>query len=338
VTGHTATGPAGVTRWLVTGAGGMLGRDLVAALTDRDVAGGTDRQVTRGTDRQVAALDRGALDITDVRALARAVKGHDIVVNAAAWTDVDGAEGAEQAATAINGRAVSGMAQACAEAGAVLLHVSTDYVFPGRAEAPYSEDAPTAPINAYGRSKLVGELAVREHLPTLGYVVRTAWLYGEHGHNFVTTMLELAAKRNTVDVVDDQRGQPTWSGALAARLVELGDAALTGAAVPGVYHGTAAGQTTWYGLARAVFAEAGLDPDRVRPTTSAAFVRPAARPAYSVLGHDRWSAAGLGPMAPWDLSLRQALSRPSFAELIAALPGASSGAPSGAPSGSSAGI
>jgi dTDP-4-dehydrorhamnose reductase len=246
------------------------------------------------------------------------VAGQDVVVNAAAWTNVDGAEADESAATAINGTAVAHIARACAAAQARLLHVSTDYVFPGDATTPYQENAHTKPINAYGRGKLVGEEAVLRALPDTGYVVRTAWLYGEHGKNFVATMLKLAANRDTVDVVDDQRGQPTWSYALARRLVELGGTALRGAAPAGVYHGTASGETTWYGLARAVFAEAGLDPERVRPTTSDAFPLPAPRPSYSVLGHERWAAAGLVPMAPWQESLGQALSRPAFASLRAA--------------------
>ena len=197
------------TRWLITGAGGMLGRDLVRVLRDYP-------SVT------VTAVDRAGLDISDPDAVARAVAGHDVVINAAAWTDVDGAEAAEDAATDINGRAVADLARACAAAQARLLHVSTDYVFPGDAHSPYQEDAPTKPINAYGRSKLLGEEAVLRTLPGAGYVVRTAWLYGEHGRNFVTTMLRLAADRDTVDVVDDQHGQPTWSYALARRLVELG--------------------------------------------------------------------------------------------------------------------
>ena len=220
-------------------------------------------------------------------------------MNAAAWTDVDGAETQEDAATAVNGVGVANLARACAQAGARLVHVSTDYVFPGDATRPYPEDAPTAPINAYGRSKLAGELAVARLLPDTGYVVRTAWLYGTHGRNFVTTMLRLAGQREHLDVVDDQLGQPTWSYALASRLVELGDAALAGRAPAGIYHGTASGETTWYGLARAVFALSGLDPERVRPTTSAQFPRPAPRPAYSVLGHDRWQSAGLSPMPDW---------------------------------------
>ncbi|HEY3007746.1 MAG TPA: dTDP-4-dehydrorhamnose reductase [Micromonosporaceae bacterium] len=282
-----------MTSWLVTGAGGMLGRELVAVLAARGAA--------------VAAPRRAELDITDPAAVAAAVAGRDLVVNAAAWTDVDGAETAEDAATAVNGTAVAGLAAACARAGAALVHVSTDYVFPGTAGRPYAEDAPTAPINAYGRSKLAGERAIQAVLPERGFVVRTAWLYGAGGPNFVATMLRLARERDTVDVVDDQLGQPTWSYALADRLVALGQAALAGAAPAGVYHGTASGQTTWYGLAREVFARAGLDPDRVRPTTSERFVRPAKRPAYSVLGHGRWAAAGLPPMAGWREMLAAAL-------------------------------
>ncbi|GIG87513.1 dTDP-4-dehydrorhamnose reductase [Plantactinospora endophytica] len=280
--------------WLVTGAGGMLGRDLVTVLSAR-YAG------------QVTGATRADLDLTEPAAVRAAVRGHRIVVNAAAWTDVDGAEQQEAAATAVNGTGVANLADACAEAGARLLHVSTDYVFPGDADRPYPEDAPTAPVNAYGRSKLVGDLAVARLLPETGYLVRTAWLYGAHGPNFVATMLRLAADRPHLDVVDDQLGQPTWSYALAERLADLGAAALAGTAPAGIYHGTAAGQTTWYGLARAVFARAGLDPDRIRPTSSDRFPRPARRPGYSVLGHAGWARAGLPPMADWHAMLVDAL-------------------------------
>nr|MDT0657574.1 dTDP-4-dehydrorhamnose reductase [Micromonospora sp. DSM 115978] len=281
-------------RWLVTGAGGMLGRDLVTVLD-------------AGPHRRVTATTRADLDLTDPAALRSAVAGHDVVINAAAWTDVDRAETEEAAATAVNGTAVENLARACAEADATLLHVSTDYVFPGDATRPYPEDAPTDPINAYGRGKLVGERAVLRLLPESGYIVRTAWLYGAHGRNFVATMLRLAGERDHLDVVDDQRGQPTWSYALAQRLVELGDAARAGRAPAGAYHGTAAGETTWYGLAREAFGLAGLDPERIRPTSSDRYVRPARRPAYSVLGHRRWAAAGLPPMAHWREALTAAL-------------------------------
>lgn len=281
-------------RWLVTGAAGMLGTDLVQVLAE---AG----------EQQVTVTRRESLDITDEAAVRAAVPGHDLVVNAAAWTDVDGAESHEEAATAINGHAVAGLTRACAASGARLIQVSTDYVLPGDASSPYQEDAPTGPVNAYGRGKLVGERAVLATLPDTGYLVRTAWLYGAHGRNFVTTVLRLATERETLEVVDDQQGQPTWSYALAGLLVRLGRAAYEGQAAAGVYHGTAAGQTTWYGLARAVFAQAGLDPERIRPTTSDRFPRPAARPAYSVLAHRRWAAAGVAPLGDWRGMLATAL-------------------------------
>jgi dTDP-4-dehydrorhamnose reductase len=295
------SGPAA--RWLVTGAGGMLGVDLAAAVT--------------AAGHEVTAATRRELDVTDESAVRAAVPGHRVVVNAAAFTDVDGAEALPDRAMAVNGLAAGHLALACAAAGAVLLQVSTDYVLAGDAAAPYSEDAPVAPVNVYGRSKLAGERAVLEALPGAGYVVRTAWLYGEHGRSFVGTMLRLARERETVDVVDDARGQPTWTCALAARLVALGEAALTGRAAPGVYHATSAGEATWYDLARAVFALGGHDAARVRPTTSAEFRRPAPRPAYSVLGHARWASAGLAPMAQWREMLAEAMRRPGFRALAA---------------------
>ncbi|HEX7746502.1 MAG TPA: dTDP-4-dehydrorhamnose reductase [Micromonosporaceae bacterium] len=285
-----------MSRWLVTGAGGMLGRDLVAVLAARETV-------------RLTAATRSDLDVTDAAAVTSAVAGHDIVINAAAWTDVDGAEADEAAATAVNGAGPANLAAACATGGARLVHVSTDYVFAGDAGRPYPEDAPTGPTNAYGRSKLVGERAVARNLPDAGYIVRTAWLYGAHGRNFVTTMLRLAGERDVLDVVADQQGQPTWSYALAQQLVALADAALAGGAGPGVYHGTAAGQTTWYGLAREVFSLRGLDPDRIRATTSDRYPRPARRPSFSVLSHGRWSAAGLKPMGDWRDGLAEALAQ-----------------------------
>ncbi|BCB91423.1 dTDP-4-dehydrorhamnose reductase [Phytohabitans suffuscus] len=278
-------------RILVTGSGGMLGQDLLGVLKQRP-------------DLEVTALSRADLDVTDAAAVLAAVAGHDAVLNAAAWTDVDGAEEREAEATAVNGHGAANLARAAGSAGARLVHVSTDYVFRGDATSPYPEDAPTDPVNAYGRGKLVGEEAV---LGAGGYVVRTAWLYGAHGRNFVSTMLRLAGERETLDVVDDQRGQPTWSWALAERLVDL---ALAAGAPPGVYHGTASGETTWCGLARAVFARAGHDPERVRPTTSDRYVRPAPRPGYSVLGHGRWALAGMTPMTDWETMLSAYLGSP----------------------------
>jgi len=292
-------------RWLVTGAGGMLGRDVLTELA-------------ADPDAEVTARTRSGLDITDPEAVRAAVAGHHVVVNCAAWTDVDRAEQEEEAATAVNGAAVRHLASACADAGAVLLHVSTDYVFSGDAGYPYTEDARTGPLNAYGRGKLVGERAVAKLLPRTGYTVRTAWLYGTHGRNFVATMLELAGRRETLDVVADQFGQPTWSGALARQLAALGRAALAGRAPAGIYHGTAAGRTTWFGLARETYRLSGLDPERIRPVGSEAFPRPAVRPAFGVLGHGAWPRAGVPCQPRWQEQLSEALDTSRFAELAAA--------------------
>ncbi|WP_329457929.1 dTDP-4-dehydrorhamnose reductase [Streptomyces sp. NBC_01497] len=287
--------------WLVTGAGGMLGQDLLARLAaDGDPATG---------------LDRAALDITDAAAVRAALDAHapSVVVNCAAWTAVDDAEAKEDQALAVNGDGPRVLAEGCRAAGAALIQVSTDYVFAGDASAPYAEDAPTAPRSAYGRTKEAGERAVLEILPDTGYVVRTAWLYGAGGGNFVRTMIRLEGVKDTLDVVDDQRGQPTWTADLAGLVAGLGRGALAGTAPAGVYHGTGAGETTWYGLTREIFRLLGADPERVRPTTSAAFVRPAPRPAYSVLGHERWGVAGLTPPRSWRDALTEA-----FPALLAA--------------------
>jgi dTDP-4-dehydrorhamnose reductase len=267
-----------MTSYLIVGAGGMLGQDLRAALAGRDVT----------------ALSRAELDISDRAAVDRVVTGHDIVLNAAGYTAVDGAESDEDAAFEVNAIGAENLAGAASTAGARLVHVSTDYVFDGLATSPYPEDHPLDPRGAYGRSKAEGERRVRARSGD-AIVVRTAWTYGQHGPNFAATMLRLAAGRDTVDVVDDQRGQPTWTLDLASRVVEMLDAGVPG----GIYHGTNSGSATWFEYAQEVFRLAGLDPERVRPTTSAAFVRPAPRPAYSVLGHDGWANVGFAPMRPW---------------------------------------
>lgn len=294
------------TRWLVTGAGGMLGRDVLAELA-------------ADPDAVVTGVGRDQLDLTRPAAVHAAVAGHHVVVDCAAWPDVDRAAEAEAAAAAANGPGVRHLARACAGSGTILLHVSTDDVFSGDTGEPYPEDAPTRPVDAHGRDTVAGEQAVAELLPRSGYVVRTAWLYGAHGPNFVGTMLELAARRATLDVVADQYGRPTWSRALARQLAALGRAALAGRAPAGVYHGTAAGRTTWYGLARETFRLSGLDPERIRPVGSAVFPRPATRPAFGVLGeHGSWSRTGLVPLPPWDAQLAAALDTPVFAALAAA--------------------
>ncbi|MET8865545.1 dTDP-4-dehydrorhamnose reductase [Nonomuraea sp. NPDC004580] len=273
-------------RWLVTGAGGMLGRDLTRLL--RAVPGA-----------HVHAFTRTELDVCDAAAVAETVRAvlPDVVVNCAAWTDVDGAEQDEARAMAINGTAVAGLALASTRVGARLLQLSTDYVFDGAARTPYGEDAPTRPLNVYGRAKLVGERAA---LGDGHYVVRTEWLFGAHGRSFARTMATLAAEGRAVRVVDDQVGQPTWTVDLAERLILLG----TGQAPPGVYHATNAGRTSWYGYARQIYELAGADPGLVEPVSTAAFPRPALRPAYSVLGHD--AGRPLPPMRDWRAALSAA--------------------------------
>lgn len=285
-----------VTRYLITGAGGMLGRDLQTAL------GG----------RAVTAAARHELDIADAAAARDAVRGHDVVINAAAYTKVDDAESHEEDALRVNALGAENLARAAAEEGAVLVQLSTDYVFDGTATSPYAEDAPLAPVSAYGRTKAEGERRALAAHPDGTIVVRTAWLYGRHGPNFAATMLALAAQRDTLTVVDDQRGQPTWTRDLAEQLVRLLD---TGAR-SGIVHGTSSGETSWFGFARAIFEEAGLDPERVQPTDSSTFVRPAPRPAYSVLGHDAWTRLGLEPIRDWRSALADAwgsgaIARPS---------------------------
>ncbi|WP_327367394.1 dTDP-4-dehydrorhamnose reductase [Streptomyces sp. NBC_01217] len=289
------------TVWLVTGAAGMLGRDVLARLAGEDVT--------------VVAADRAAMDIADPASVRAGFEKHRpaVVVNCAAWTAVDDAESQEDAALRVNGTGPEVLAAACREHGAVLLQVSTDYVFAGDGEKPYAEDAPTGPRSAYGRTKLAGERGVLDTLPDTGYVVRTAWLYGAGGGNFVRTMIRLEGVKDTLDVVDDQSGQPTWTVDLADRLVRLGRAALAGTAPAGVYHGTSGGETTWFGFTREIFRLLDTDPARVRPTTSEAFVRPAPRPAYSVLGHDRWATAGIEPIRDWRAALEEA-----FPALLAA--------------------
>ncbi|OUD02237.1 dTDP-4-dehydrorhamnose reductase [Streptomyces swartbergensis] len=283
-------------RWLITGAGGMLGHDVVEELTRRG--------------EEVVALDRAALDITRPEAVDSAVREHrpDLVANCAGYTAVDDAESDEARALEINGDGPRLLARACAAHGARLIHVSTDYVFSGEARTtPYPEDHPTGPRTAYGRTKLAGERAVLEELPGASAIVRTAWLYGVHGTNFVRTMIGLEARRDTLDVVDDQRGQPTWSADVAERIADLG--VRLGPDAHGVFHATNSGEATWYELAREVFSLIGADPDRVRPTSSAAFPRPAPRPAYSALAHRRWQEIGLPPPRDWRSALHEALPR-----------------------------
>ncbi|MBA3252602.1 MAG: dTDP-4-dehydrorhamnose reductase [Geodermatophilaceae bacterium] len=280
-------------RWLVTGAGGQLGRDLLSALAGEDVTG----------------LTRRELDLTDEAAVRARIThwvqaGEDgVIVNAAAYTAVDAAETDEGLATVVNGHA-PGWISAAAAGRARLMQLSTDYVFDGTSRTPYRPEDPPSPATAYGRSKLLGESAVLAG-PTPARIVRTAWVFSTHGGNFVDTMLRLETERETVQVVDDQHGSPTWSAHLARGLVELGHSA----APEGIYHCTGGGVTTWHGLARAVFEVAGADPDRVQTATSAEMSRAAPRPAYSVLSNTDWVAAGLTALPDWRAAVRDVVRR-----------------------------
>jgi dTDP-4-dehydrorhamnose reductase len=276
-----------MTAFLVAGAAGMLGVDLCRVLEE--------------SGHRVSAGDLPELDILDPDQCRAAVEGHDVVVNCAAYTAVDAAETDEGRAFAVNAVGAANLARAAREGGAAVVQLSTDYVFPGDATAPYSPDAVVAPRSAYGRTKAAGEWAVRAECPRT-WLVRTAWLYGARGASFPATIARLAGERETLSVVDDQRGQPTWTVDLAhgiLRVVEAG-------APFGVWHATGGGETTWFGLARAVFEELGLDPERVQPTTSEAFQRPAPRPAYSVLSHAMWREHGLEPLPDWREALHRA--------------------------------
>ncbi|MBI2684140.1 MAG: dTDP-4-dehydrorhamnose reductase [Actinobacteria bacterium] len=267
-------------RILVTGADGMLGRDLVPHLSRRHDVVGVDMDV----------------DITDASAVSDCVGEvrPQAVIHCAAWTDVDGAEANEATAALVNADGSANVARAAAAARSALVLLSTDYVFDGTRDEPYDEDAPTAPLGAYGRTKHAGELrALAEH-PAGTRIARTAWLYGRHGRNFVDTMLGLAAEREEVRVVHDQVGSPTWTCDLAPAL----EALVT--CPPGTYHVSGGGSTSWAGFASAIFDEAGVA-CRVVPVTTAEFGRPAPRPPHSVLGVTRDGAPRL---RPWRDALR----------------------------------
>lgn len=225
----------------------------------------------------------------------------DVVVNCTGWTDVDGAETREADATALNGDAVGRLAEGCRAAGCLLVHYSTDYVFSGDATAPYPVDHPRAPLNAYGRSKAVGEARIEaagaEHL-----LLRTSWLYAPWGTNFVRTMARLGRSKDSISVVHDQRGRPTSAEHLAAASL-----ALVRKGARGTLHVTDGGECSWYELARAVIER--VNPAcKVTPCTSAEFVRPAKRPAYSVLDLGPTEAL-LGPMPPWQEHVADVVAR-----------------------------
>lgn len=271
-------------RVLVTGAGGMLPRALVPIL--------------HASGHEVIALDRAELDVTERDAVERRVLAErpEAVVQCAAYTAVDRAEDEEERAHMVNAEATGHVADACQKIGAALVYPSTDYVFPGTGDRPYRPEDETGPVNAYGRSKLAGERAAARCDRSL--VVRTSWLYGRGGNNFVETIRRLAAERESIDVVDDQTGRPTSTVELSrgiARLLALGAA--------GTFHATGGGPaTTWYGFAREIVGRLG-SPTELRPVPSSHLPRPASRPSYSVLDCSGTERLIGHPFADWRTTL-----------------------------------
>jgi dTDP-4-dehydrorhamnose reductase len=262
-------------RILITGAGGMLGRDLVEAATG---------------ETEVVALAHEDLDITDPAAVdaALARSSPDVVINCAAWTDVDGAESDPAGATTVNGDGAGNIARSASSAGAWTIHVSSDYVFDGAGRRPYVESDATNPLSAYGRSKLAGEIEVAGNAPHGHTIVRSSWLFGAHGRCFPATIFKLASERDELEVVDDQIGCPTFTGHLARALLEMS----TSAPPLGVVHVAGSGSCSWFELAQQVVAEAGLE-CQIKPARTADMARPAPRPAYSVLESERPEAPRL---------------------------------------------
>jgi dTDP-4-dehydrorhamnose reductase len=283
-------------RIVITGAGGQVGGFLaVEAARQR---------------REVLALTSSQWDITDPHVAGQIVQAGDVVINCAAYTNVDAAEGDEERAYEVNAAGPERIAQACARVGARLVHISTDYVFSGdfggAAPHPYEPGDETAPLSVYGRSKLAGEQAVLATLPQAA-VVRTAWVYtGGTGTDFVAVMCRLAAGDGPVEVVDDQTGSPTYVPDLVAALLEVADGQVD--APEGIVHAANGGEVTRFGQARAVFEGVGADPERVLPVSSSHNPRPAPRPAYSALSSRQSQLAGLSPLRPWRDALAQALS------------------------------
>ena len=289
-----------MTRLLVTGAAGMVGREVVEA--------------GRGRGWDVVGLDRAELDVAD-RAAVRArvtATGADAIVNAAAYTRVDEAEADEEAARRTNAHGPAWLAEACASRGIPLVHISTDYVFDGRGRRPYRPDDPAHPLGVYGRTKWEGEQAVRERLAR-HVIVRTSWVYAPHGRNFLRTIAAAAREREELSVVADQQGAPTLAADLAGALLDAVAAAVARPGIAGTHHFTNAGETTWYGFALAIVEglapRGGLVCRRVVPISTAERGVRAPRPAYSVLDTTSWTATFGSSPRPWEAGLAEALCR-----------------------------
>jgi dTDP-4-dehydrorhamnose reductase len=273
-------------KFIVTGVLGQLGYDLVKQLS--------------GQNHEVIGIDREELDITDEAAVHAFIEEAkpDAILHCAAFTNVDAAEENKDAAYAVNALGPKYLAQAASKVGAKMVYVSTDYVFNGTATDPYEVEQPTDPLGVYGETKLAGEEFVKQYLDKY-FIVRTAWVYGINGHNFVKTMLRLGSERDEVGVVHDQIGSPTYTVDLAAFMIELVQSDKYG-----IYHATNEGVCSWYDFAVEIFKQAGLNV-KVNPLTSDQFPRPAARPSYSVLSKKKIAEQGFSPLQDWKNALTQ---------------------------------
>ena len=278
--------------WLITGGSGQLGIALSHELGERglqfDSWSSQDLDVTKGPIVQdvIAQLSP------------------NVILNCAAWTDVDGAESNEQQAFRVNRDGAENIALAAKNCSAKLIHISTDYVFSGEGDTPWQVNGQINPQSVYGRTKAEGESRLLATYPGDASIVRTAWLYSPWGRNFAKTMTRLALREEgEVPVVNDQIGQPTSATDLAKQLVELG---LSNSPV-GIYHGTNSGQTTWFEFAKEIFKLSGADESRVIPISTAEFPRVAKRPAYSVLDHEAWTKSAVPAMRDWQIALADAI-------------------------------
>jgi len=279
-------------KWLITGASGQLGLALQEELIKKGI--------------EFVAAKSSEVDITKpliVNQVVDLIKP-SVIINAAAWTDVDGAESNKSTAYSVNSFGPQNLAIAASKAGAQLVQISTDYVFSGEATEPWNENAVHNPQSVYGSTKSEGESFVLTTLPSTSYVVRTAWLYSADGKNFAKTMINLAINSvSEVKVVNDQLGQPTFAGDLAKQIVDL---VLSGAPA-GIYHGTNSGQATWFEFAQEIFKLAGTDVSRVKPISTSEYPRLANRPSYSVMGHEAWANTTVPVMRDWRIALAEAM-------------------------------
>jgi dTDP-4-dehydrorhamnose reductase len=278
--------------WLVTGGSGQLGIAVSQELGDRGLL--------------FSAWSSKDLDITQEPIVRDFVSdlSPKVIINCAAWTDVDGAETNEVGAARVNADGAENLALAAKICGAKLIHISTDYVFSGESNSPWQTDDAVSPQSAYGRTKAAGESRVLENYPANSSIVRTAWLYSPWGKNFARTMTRFALNSDgEVRVVRDQMGQPTSAIDLAKQLIELG----LSSSRPGVYHGTNSGEATWFEFAQEIFKLAGADTNRVVPVSSSEYPRPAKRPSYSVLSHESWAKTSVKPIRDWRIALEEAM-------------------------------